>query len=379
MSNTNPQAPGRTFSIKSPLSSNAILTKTVIEKNENYLFHCLALASDSKYLISSSNERDNIVSLLMNKFKAYSWENEIETDSKNKLVYNASKDVIKDLYKNFEKNKEYKLVETKKISSSIFTSDKMIQFYKILFELVSEDKWKKIFKLSDKEARKYINSRIEDKLGKLDDKRSQIMEDCFLKLLVALKKECSDMALKEFLKDDVSVSLKDIKTFENIIKCDIFVLNENGLPKTSEDMKNENRMDRKEAIILFENRDNKVNVVGKLLAGNEVMRKFDSTDILIKRIKACFDKDVLKRQYRDLYDIIYKKEEKQIKKRSSESDDSSRSKSNSEKASSRSSSRSSKSSKSSSKEESEKHFRRKSKRNSRNKKHLVAKGRESYD
>lgn len=371
MSNTNPQAPGRTFSIKSPLSSNAILTKTVIEKNENYLFHCLALASDSKYLISSPNERDNIVSLLMNKFKAYSWENEIETDSKNKLVYNASKDVLKDLYKNFEKNKEYKLVETKKISSSIFISDKVIQFYKILFELVSEDKWKKIFKLSDKEARKYINSRIEDKLGKLDDKRSEIMEDCFLKLFVALKKECSDMALKEFLKDDVSVSLKDIKTFENIIKCDIFVLNEDGLPdlsKVNEDMKNGNRMDRKEAIILLENRDNKVNVVGKLLAGNEVMRKFDSTDLLIKRIRACFDKDVLKRQYRDLYDIIYKKE-----KRSSESDDSSRSKSNSEKASSRSSS------KSSSEEESEKHFRRKSKRHSRNKKHLVAKGRESYD
>lgn len=304
MSNTKPQAPGRTFSIKSPLSRNAILTKTIIE-NKNSLFHCLALASNSNYLLSSSNERDEIVLGLINKYRVYTWENYGSNSVKNELIYTVSKDVLKDLYKNFEKNKEYKMVETKKISSSIFTNEKLVQFYKILFEIVNMDDWKKIFKLNDKEVRKYLDNCLEN-LGKIDDKRRNILEDCFMKLLVALKKEGSDTAFREYLKKDISVSLKDkdIKIFQKILNCDIFILREKDFLPNVENKIFENR---KEAIILVETNDKKVefNVIGKLLAGNEVMRKFDSSDILIKKIKACFDKKVLKTEFRDLYKEIY--------------------------------------------------------------------------
>lgn len=82
----------------------------------------------------------------------------------------------------------------------MFTSEKIIKFYKILFELVNTDRWKKILKMDDNEAKKYFNSLLERKMDSLDDKRKQIIRECFEGLLLNLFLESKDMVYQKFLK-----------------------------------------------------------------------------------------------------------------------------------------------------------------------------------
>lgn len=337
MSESKIEAPGKTFAFKSPLSGNNVLVKTVIEVKNN-LFHCLCLASNDNYLFSSQIEREKIVKDLITKFKEHKWKN-LSSNSKKEDIYESSKDLLKDLLKNNSnenesKDKEYRLQETKKIAGSVFTNEKIIKFYKILFDLVNMDRWKKILKMNNNESKKYFDDLVTRKIDSLDDKRKKILKECFDNLLSAVSVEANEMSYQKFLKKDVlntsSMSLNDnLEAFQSILKCDIFVLNEEGIPITDNKIfKNQNQ-----AIILLNNsyslqttknapvlQSEKIEVIGKLLAGNKISRKIDGTDMLIKKIKACFDKSILKREYRSVYDTIYKSKSVSSSSKSESSD-----------------------------------------------------------
>lgn len=108
------EAPGKTFSFKSQLPGNNLLVKTHIE-NKNNLFHYLCLASDDNYLYSTDKERKNITDNLIKKFKDLKWKS-ISTNSLKEDIYQASKEILKDLLKSFvnKDEKEYQLQETKR-------------------------------------------------------------------------------------------------------------------------------------------------------------------------------------------------------------------------------------------------------------------------
>ena len=145
--------------------------------------------------------------------------------------------------------------------------------------------------MDDNEAKKYFNSLLERKMDSLDDKRKQIIRECFEGLLLNLFLESKDMVYQKFLKKEITASINDLEAFQSLVKCDIFVLDNKGLPITKNKIyKNQNNC----VILLNDISTNKIEIIGKLLAGNKIMRKIESSDLLIKKIKACFDKSVLK-------------------------------------------------------------------------------------
>lgn len=307
--------PGKTFPIKCPLSSISVFVRTEMTKEKNNLFHALALASNPTYLFSSDIDRDKIVNVLIEQINQASWNNK-SSSNKNEAIYAVSKNILKELV---DSDSKYKMIETKKIASSIFTDEKSSAYYKILFELIDMDRWKKILKMETKEAMVYFDNLVKRKLDPINEPRKKLLQTYFSNLLSAVKTESLDCCYQKYKSSNPALSLlnqKDLELIQSTIKTDIFLLDSKTfLPNTT----NKSFTNNKQAVILLDNiTDKKIEVVGKLLAGNAIKRILDSSDEVVKKIKACFDRKVLKNEYSDLYKIIYSNKAKSSPKRKSE-------------------------------------------------------------
>jgi hypothetical protein len=374
MSKLNTLTENKTLVFYSPIEGKDVLVRTGVINDNRCFVHSLLHAYSKDYVKMDNKERLKFVEKLYNnlsrKIQEKKWK-EVSSDIVAKLPFQDKVSrYFNDFYKYIMTDEPTKGKTIDYVIKDIITLDDDKEIFKVMFELISVDKFNKV--LTDTYNKNtdicvddtkdkiiyafehYVKGVLEELGNSLDDERRNYCLDKIVLMMISITDIASNSACRDFLEDnddksDLIVDSHILSVFSEKINRDIYFINgKNRLPyQLGDDTDN---IKGRKSIILIWLGGSRYEVVGRLLPHNKIQREFETDDPLIRRINMfVYRPELIPEHYPNLTPYIEHSNKKNTSEDSkSGSHSKSQSKSSSSSASSSSSSSSSSASSSSS-------------------------------
>lgn len=301
----------KTVVFNTPIEGDSVLTRTGIIDDTSTLLHCINHACEDRYKHYSNEEKkDKIYRLkyrLLDKYLDI-WK---LSDISNKAVLKQIKTYLEKVQSQIH-NDELKSDSVKKI----IEDSKYIEHYKLLFELIKYNDYIRMLnsiKIKNAKSVQYIRDILLDELKvyynnivyikSLDEKRKLFFEDLLEKMMKNIIDISIDVCSKSYFKnlatDKTTISSIDLKILSDFFDVNIYFINsKTKLPYIF--LKKDLQSFKKKSIVLL-SIDNDFEIIGRLLEGNEIERKFNGDDTIIHKIhNFIYNHDKIKKIYPEL-------------------------------------------------------------------------------
>jgi hypothetical protein len=311
----------KTLVFYSPVEGDDILVRTGNVFEDLTFFHCFLQSYSKKYHSMTDKDKDKFALNLYKIFIKKTHKQQIfdKEKFKNKLIENLT-----EFYEFINNEKIQKLNDnTKTILKKISKINKNIQlYYKLITQLfcLDEDFVENILNHDDNSFKDYSEKILyktilflknKKEIQTIDKNKSIYIIEIvtqFLKIFIQETEKYTNRKQKKKINNNVSLEILDF--ISNKFKINIFIIDSVSRMPFTKFFHEKNIKSRNSIIMMYHEKKNKYESVGKLLSGNKIKRNFNHSDIIIdKIITLLMYPEKIHKKYKDLEVYLDKKYE----------------------------------------------------------------------